>query len=460
MKQEYDKEIDSLLRRGARLAAAGPRRAASAGAPFASSHLDADELSAFAENALPAAARLAAASHLADCDECRGTVVRLSSAADAAGEIEKREAATTPLVPVEVPWWKTLLGVAFAPHVLRYAAPVLVLGLVGVVSFIALRTRQGSVPATVYQTEEARDAGAAPGGGVGTGTAGTTATTDAGANANTATASDAPPSGVPGGVLGPVSPAKPEEQSPVNQPVTTSAADRDATLADAAAAGTAAKKAGPVAAGEATRASAAELSANTVAAPAPAPPALKSTAGTEVVEQPKGARGAEAARRETEENYDYAARAQQEQSRAAQSRNRQGEVQTPDGGSPRNESRAMNNRGGNLGGASLPSASRAERPAASRRGRAEENKARDSAAEDDETVRVDATRGVGGRRFRREGGAWVDVNYRPSMSMTAVRRGTEGYRALVADIPELGKIAEQLGGEVIAVVKGRAYRIR
>jgi hypothetical protein len=44
--------------------------------------------------------------------------------------------------------------------------------------------------------------------------------------------------------------------------------------------------------------------------------------------------------------------------------------------------------------------------------------------------------------------------------MTAVRRGTEGYRALVADIPELGRIAEQLGGEVITVVKGRAYRIR
>jgi hypothetical protein len=41
-----------------------------------------------------------------------------------------------------------------------------------------------------------------------------------------------------------------------------------------------------------------------------------------------------------------------------------------------------------------------------------------------------------------------------------VRRGTDAYRALVADIPELGRIAEQLPGEIVVVVKGRAYRIR
>ncbi|MCA1591429.1 MAG: hypothetical protein LC754_01990 [Acidobacteria bacterium] len=71
-----------------------------------------------------------------------------------------------------------------------------------------------------------------------------------------------------------------------------------------------------------------------------------------------------------------------------------------------------------------------------------------------------ATRKVSGHRFRQQRGAWVDVNYNSSMAMTGVRRDTEGYRALVADIPELGRIAEQLGGEIIVVVKGRAYRIR
>ena len=46
------------------------------------------------------------------------------------------------------------------------------------------------------------------------------------------------------------------------------------------------------------------------------------------------------------------------------------------------------------------------------------------------------------------------------MASTGVRRGTEAYRALVADIPDIGRVAEQLGGEVIVVVGGRAYTIR
>jgi hypothetical protein len=46
------------------------------------------------------------------------------------------------------------------------------------------------------------------------------------------------------------------------------------------------------------------------------------------------------------------------------------------------------------------------------------------------------------------------------MSSTGVRRGTEAFRALVADIPEIGRIAEQFSGEVVVVLHGRAYRIR
>jgi len=136
-------------------------------------------------------------------------------------------------------------------------------------------------------------------------------------------------------------------------------------------------------------------------------------------------------------------------------------MQMPDGGAQRGESRALNNS--SRGNAGSESASRAQRSApAGRRGRADDKrKEREGDAEEDEAVRVETeTRSAAGRRFRREGNAWVDVEYKPSMKMTGVRRGTDGYRALVADIPELGRIAEQLGGEVIAVVKGRAYRIR
>jgi hypothetical protein len=39
-------------------------------------------------------------------------------------------------------------------------------------------------------------------------------------------------------------------------------------------------------------------------------------------------------------------------------------------------------------------------------------------------------------------------------------RGSEQYRALVADEPAIKNIADQLDGEIVVVWKGRAYRIR
>ncbi|MBL8181991.1 MAG: hypothetical protein JNL64_10325 [Blastocatellia bacterium] len=60
MELEFDKEMDALLRRarGETAAAVGD-------------HIDADAISAFAENALPDAMRRVYMSHLADCDRCR-----------------------------------------------------------------------------------------------------------------------------------------------------------------------------------------------------------------------------------------------------------------------------------------------------------------------------------------------------------------------------------------------------
>jgi hypothetical protein len=69
------------------------------------------------------------------------------------------------------------------------------------------------------------------------------------------------------------------------------------------------------------------------------------------------------------------------------------------------------------------------------------------------------TRQVSGRRFRRQGNAWVDTAYEPSRATVNVARGSEQYRALVADEPGIRTIAQQLGGEVIIVWKGKAYRI-
>ena len=78
MKSELDREMDALLRGHARRNNA--RGAAGAEEPVA--HLDADELSAFAENTLPEAARARYASHLADCDDCRSIATQVALAAN------------------------------------------------------------------------------------------------------------------------------------------------------------------------------------------------------------------------------------------------------------------------------------------------------------------------------------------------------------------------------------------
>jgi len=69
-------------------------------------------------------------------------------------------------------------------------------------------------------------------------------------------------------------------------------------------------------------------------------------------------------------------------------------------------------------------------------------------------------RNVLGRRFRKRGSVWVDSAYDSSRQTVNVSRGSEQYRALVADEPAIRTIAEQLNGEVIVVWKGTVYRIR
>jgi hypothetical protein len=70
------------------------------------------------------------------------------------------------------------------------------------------------------------------------------------------------------------------------------------------------------------------------------------------------------------------------------------------------------------------------------------------------------TRNVAGRRFYRRDGIWIDNEYNSSRATINVTRGSEQYRALVADEPGIKAITEQLSGPIIVVWKGRAYHIR
>lgn len=450
MKEAFDREMDSLLRRRAR-GTAEPRPWGDVwGEDPTATHLDADELGAFAEGALPAAARLAAASHLADCDRCRGVVVGLASVAPAGAEVEQRAAAATPsAAPARVPAWRALIASLFAPRAMRFAVPVLALSLVGVVSYVALRSDRGAA------VQVARDGGRRPGTQSEQPNASAPSNT-AGANDNPAglmeantnavstatTATTAPPPAPRGGHGG-----------TVEHPVVVDGSDSSVEGAQPA--------------------------------PPPAPPAAASAEGpaemSKAAPKPVTTEEGEAARadnnKEKSENRDKPARAPEPMDEIASgdlstqqrnSRARVNEVQMPDGGAPRNQQRRGTDNNTQSGVGSGSGTGPAPRESASGRAGSRSEPARrarairesERKADEDDVVRVGETRSAAGHRFRREGNAWVDVNYKPSMRSTGVRRGTESYRALVADAPEVGRVAEALSGEVIVVVGGRAYHIR
>ena len=70
------------------------------------------------------------------------------------------------------------------------------------------------------------------------------------------------------------------------------------------------------------------------------------------------------------------------------------------------------------------------------------------------------SRTVMGRKFTQEGKTWVDTAYESSQKTIRVARGSDQFRALIADEPGIRTIAEQLSGVVIVVWKNRAYRIQ
>lgn len=427
MKEGFDKEIDSLLRRQA--GARAPSGAA------ASAHLDADELSAFAEGALPSAARFAAASHLADCVACRGVAVGLARSSEVLPEKRDALAASASAVAEGKRGW---LASLFSPRVLKYAAPALAICLVAAVSFVALRTRRegGDNTTQVARSERAGAASAPQQGGE---------AAPAGVDAN---------SNVGAGIVAPV--AADESASVESDATGTVSSVKTPGEADApdGSAGPRAAEVPPATTGPPPPPPAAAAPVAESAAPPPPPKAAQPEANeTAKSETNKNDPKEKAARRAApEDEVTYGDLAQQK--RSAQQRNI--EAQTPDGSRNRSGSNTTSNVTNDSLGASAPGGG--DRATASRRGRSSDS-ARDRSG-DAEERRAEETRSVAGHRFRREGRVWVDVNYKDSMSSTGVRRGTEAFRALVADFPELGRIAGQLGGEVLVVIRGRAYRIR
>jgi hypothetical protein len=136
MKQETNNEMDLLLRRLS-------RGASNVGAD--GNHLDADELSSYAENALPAVARARYTEHLAECASCRKLVAQLSSSVGAVSAAAKVSAPST---------LRKFLASLFSPMVLRYAVPALGLIVVAAIGLTVIwRERRATSLAQLREQE-------------------------------------------------------------------------------------------------------------------------------------------------------------------------------------------------------------------------------------------------------------------------------------------------------------------
>lgn len=453
MKSEFDKEIDSLLRRALPSAAAA-----------ASQHLDADELSAYAEHALPAPTRARFAAHLADCARCRKMVTTVALSGGHAGELERAGAAAdvASMGVVALPGWRARLAALLAPRTLGYALPLLALGIIGIIAFVAMQKRFTSEPQTAARQSESANTQVAVAtnpttADVATNTTATnTNSTSANANLTIDERPATPSAAASTGGAQPSVSASPGGPGAANSP-----ADRPADRP----------------AGREPREAVAPMPpAATIAAPPPAPTgdndfredaaARRQTAATATrpaaVTSNAAGQAAGGNANAADSTRDAAADAAAESRRAEQ-----GRAEKSAAAAARKETRGLSNKVAERDNSALL-ASRAaapkvsdERERAQTAGRRRASGSSPDAGGGSASANTNGeTRSAAGHKFRRQGGAWVDVKYGSGMSTINIRRGTEQFRAVIADLPELERIAGQFGGEVIAVVGGRAYRIR
>lgn len=434
MKSSDSTEMDRLLRRYARRKGETLRATHDAGDdaptnPDSGSHLDADEMNAYAENALPEAARSRYFAHLADCESCRKLVTELSLAASISHEGKARAAALEIKPPTS---WRKWLAAIFSPPVLRYAAPALALfGVIIVVAIVAMRSQRES--ASVAQNkDESKYSAPASATDSRSATANTAAPGTIENHANTNAAALAEPQGQP--QPGVAATPSSDKNAPMEEDAARIASQEAVAKSQTARVDDAKDKSGEF--GVAGKREQPDVAPEPT--PAPPSPVLSAPAATE--------------------SQDRSRRDEPKPSKTA------GKDDTDEvaingrvaGGSVVNNKQANEDRN-DMGRA----ATTAARPAQNQARRAPSAAAKSGPADlsaEKERKESPVTRNVGGHYFQKQGNAWVDTAYNSSRPTTNIHRGSEQYRALVADEPTLRTITNQLGGEVIVVWKSRAYR--
>lgn len=404
MKQANNNEVDLLLQSLARRARdASPSPGASTSGSensYLANHLDADELNSYAEGVLPTAARARYTEHLADCPTCRRILVGLTQAAGATRPDEVLDGQRS------LGFWHKLAAF-FSRPLLRYAVPALVMTAVIGVSMIALRQQRRS--GLVAQNEPIN-------------------------------------SSAPSSESGPTelrrtneALATPESSTPRREmePKPNSDSIREKNDVGAEKEGVA----------KPPRTSANEITSSSLAKDSTQP-----GQGAGVAElrpsyapEPPSAGGPPPPRPPIDEADNMRTTQKEQPAELEDQRQREQKkgqlMNTPTFHDPAKTdvARLKTGRTEELRPGTTESRSRGKNKSESR-------------------DKVE-TKDVSGRHFRRQGNAWIDTAYESTRATVNVARNSEQFRSLVADEPGIRAIAEQLGGEVIAVWKGRAYRI-
>jgi hypothetical protein len=399
-----DKDMDVLIGRYAK----GAAKSTSA------EHPDADELNAFAEGVLPPAARQRYLSHFADCGDCRKLVSQLAVTTGAG--VEARIPASEPIAE---PWWRKL-GAVLAIPTLRYAASAVVLLAVVGIAFLVWRPPTQRNAEMIAQNQPQTNPVEA------------------------------------------VKPATSPELEALRE-------ERTQRYADTA---TAQPTVPP--------ASDQNRSGLTTLSPPPPPKPADTLAAKDAAPVTSTTRADDAPRAQSSPSYAPAPLAE---TYRMESRGREIAGASP-GGPRRNEStdknkatdlasgdfaKARDEATSNRTAASQPASEGKQEDSKSERtlsqvvtvspksvgdSRAEARKSDGARTTSEEAPE---TRSVGGRKFKRQGNAWVDSKLKSSMSIRTVARGSEEFDKLDSG---LRSIAKQLNGEIVVVWKGKAYRIR
>jgi hypothetical protein len=408
-----DVQIDVLMRRYAK----------HTGGVASPEHLDVDELSAFAEGALPPAARARYVSHLADCDNCGQLVSQLAMSA---GTTITQPAGATAGERIS---WSQKLSALFAPRTLRYAAfAVVLIAATGVVFLVSRRPADNSAllarnsPKNQTAAEAVKPGLAAPQASVDE-----FARQDANRNAPTRESIEARKESDRGDE------SKAVASAPLSPPESTTSTTSPALAAK--------KSAEP---------------AKTESQPSYAPPPPGESQGKEAMSrQKRGGADVASGPRKTEPADDKYKAMDRTAAPTVASRSGDESNRAPMNQAPQSNSRIVQEKRGGPR-RSMDNIAQTQRNEQELR---TQSPKKDSGVIMGEVRSEEApeTRSVGGRKFRKQGSAWVDLKFKSSMSVKSIARGSEEFSSLDSG---LRSIASQLSGEIIVVWKSKAYRIR